>query len=71
MRGRRAERKESKSGKTKWHGLRKEAVMKRTNVREEVRKMRFEEAYGGWNQGRLSQEEADGRIRSLILKVVA
>ena len=32
--------------------------MKRTNVREEVRKIRFEEAYEGWNQGRLSQEEA-------------
>ena len=32
--------------------------MKRTMLREEVRKMRFEEAYEGWNQGRLSQEEA-------------
>jgi hypothetical protein len=32
--------------------------MKRTLVQEEVRKMRFEEAYAGWNQGRLSQEEA-------------
>jgi transposase InsO family protein len=32
--------------------------MKRTHVREEVRKMRFEEAYAGWNWGRLSQEEA-------------
>ena len=32
--------------------------MKRTNVREEVRKMRFEEAYEGWNQGRLSQKAA-------------
>jgi hypothetical protein len=32
--------------------------MKRTFVQEEVRKMRFLEAYEGWNQGRLSQEEA-------------
>ncbi|MDR3351774.1 MAG: helix-turn-helix domain-containing protein, partial [Zoogloeaceae bacterium] len=32
--------------------------MKRTLVQEEVRKMRFLEAYEGWNQGRLSQEEA-------------
>jgi hypothetical protein len=33
-------------------------MMKRTVVREEVRQMRFEEAYEGWNQERLSQEEA-------------
>jgi hypothetical protein len=33
-------------------------MMKRTVLQEEVRKMRFEEAYEGWNQGRLSQEEA-------------
>ncbi|MDR3157797.1 MAG: helix-turn-helix domain-containing protein [Zoogloeaceae bacterium] len=33
-------------------------MMKRTVAREEVRKTRFEEAYEGWNQGRLSQEEA-------------
>jgi hypothetical protein len=32
--------------------------MKRTFVREAVRKKRFLEAYEGWNQGRLSQEEA-------------
>jgi transposase len=32
--------------------------MKPTKVLQEVRKMRFEEAYGGWNQGRLTQAEA-------------
>ena len=32
--------------------------MERTQLLQEVRKMRFEEAYEGWNQGRLSQEEA-------------
>jgi hypothetical protein len=37
--------------------------MKRTLVQEEVRKMRFLEAYEGWNEGRLSQEEAAERKR--------
>lgn len=32
--------------------------MKRTEVLQEVRKMRFEEAYYGWQEGRLSQQEA-------------
>ncbi|MDR3352996.1 MAG: helix-turn-helix domain-containing protein [Zoogloeaceae bacterium] len=32
--------------------------MKRRLVQEEVRKKRFPEAYEGWNEGRLSQEEA-------------
>jgi transposase len=32
--------------------------MKRTALLQEVRKMRFEEAYGGWKRGRLTQEEA-------------
>ncbi len=32
--------------------------MKRTELLQEVRKMRFEEAYEGWNRGRLTQEEA-------------
>ena len=31
--------------------------MKKTIAREEVRKIRFEEAYEGWNSSRLSQEE--------------
>ena len=31
--------------------------MKRTEVLQEVRKMRFEEAYEGWKKGRLTQEE--------------
>jgi hypothetical protein len=32
--------------------------MKRTELLQEVRKMRFEEAYGGYKRGRLTQEEA-------------
>jgi hypothetical protein len=32
--------------------------MKRTAVLQEVRKMRFKEAYEGWNARRLSQAEA-------------
>jgi CRP-like cAMP-binding protein len=32
--------------------------MRRTEIRQEIRKMRFEEMYSGWRQGRLSQEEA-------------
>ena len=32
--------------------------MKRTELLQEIRKMRFEEAYGGWQAGRLTQEEA-------------
>jgi transposase len=32
--------------------------MKRTAVLQEIRKMRFEEAYYGWQKGRLSQSEA-------------
>jgi transposase len=32
--------------------------MKQTELLQEIRKMRFEEAYGSWNKGRLRQEEA-------------
>ncbi len=32
--------------------------MRRTELLQEIRKMRFEEAYEGWNAGRLSQGEA-------------
>lgn len=32
--------------------------MKRTELLQELRKMRFDEAYGGWESGRLTQEEA-------------
>ena len=32
--------------------------MRRTEVLQEIRKMRFEEAYGGWQSGRLTQGEA-------------
>ena len=32
--------------------------MRRTEWREETRKMRFEEAYGDWQAQRLTQEEA-------------
>ena len=35
--------------------------MNRTKLLQEIRKMRFEEAYGGWQTGRLTQEEA-GRL---------
>ncbi len=32
--------------------------MRRTELLQEIRKMRFEEAYEGWESGKLSQEEA-------------
>ena len=32
--------------------------MKQTELLQEIRKMRFEEAYEGWQEGRLTQEEA-------------
>ncbi|MBA3037296.1 MAG: ISNCY family transposase [Desulfobacterium sp.] len=32
--------------------------MRRTEILQEILKMRFEETYGGWTSGRLSQEEA-------------
>jgi len=32
--------------------------MSRTNLLQEIRKMRFEEASGGWQAGHLRQEEA-------------
>ena len=32
--------------------------MKPTKVLQEIRKMRFEETYEGWNEGRLTQAEA-------------
>ena len=32
--------------------------MRRTELMQEIRKMRFEEAYKGWTGGRLTQEEA-------------
>ena len=32
--------------------------MKPTELLQEIRKMRFEEAYGGWEAGRLTQAEA-------------
>ena len=38
--------------------------MKPTQVLQEIRKMRFEEAYEGWNEGRLTQAEA-ARILSV------
>jgi hypothetical protein len=39
--------------------------MKRTELLQEVRKMRFEEAYGGWKRGRLTQEEVAAVARLL------
>ena len=35
-----------------------ELFMKRRVLLQEVRKMRFEEAYEGWKKGQLTQEEA-------------
>jgi hypothetical protein len=32
--------------------------MRRTEMLQEIRKMRFEEVYFGWNESQLSQEEA-------------
>jgi len=32
--------------------------MRRTELLQEIRKMRFEEAYDGWDSGRLTQSEA-------------
>jgi len=32
--------------------------MGRTELLQEIRKMRFEEVYGRWDKGRLTQEEA-------------
>jgi len=32
--------------------------MRPTEVLQEIQKMRFEEAYEGWNEGRLTQGEA-------------
>jgi len=32
--------------------------MRRTELLQEVRQMRFEEVYGGWKRGSLTQEEA-------------
>ena len=32
--------------------------MRRTEMLQEIRKMRFEEVYFGWNESRLTQEEA-------------
>jgi hypothetical protein len=32
--------------------------MRRTALLQEIRKMRFGEAYEGWNEGRLTQAEA-------------
>jgi hypothetical protein len=36
----------------------KEEAMRRTKLLEEIRMMRFEEAYYGWQKQRLTQEEA-------------
>lgn len=37
--------------------------MKRTELLQEIRKMRFEEAYEGWSKGRLMQAEAAQILR--------
>ena len=38
--------------------LMKEVSMRRTELLEEILKMRFKEAYGSWQSGGLTQEEA-------------
>lgn len=52
--------------------------MKRTELLQEIRKMRFEEAYAGWEVGRLTQSEAanllgvcDRTFRRYLVKVEA
>jgi len=37
--------------------------MRPTELLKEIRKMRFEEAYGGWQSGRLTQGEAARLLR--------
>ena len=39
--------------------------MKRTELLQEVRKIRFEEAFGGWQERRLLQEEAARLLRGM------
>ena len=34
--------------------------MRRTEMLQEIRRMRFEEVYFGWSESRLTQEEAAG-----------
>jgi hypothetical protein len=36
--------------------------MRRTEMLQEIRKMRFEEAYEGWTESRLPQDEAARRL---------
>ena len=40
------------------HSAPKGCQMRRTKVLQEIQKMRFIEAYGEWNAGRLTQAEA-------------
>jgi transposase len=41
-----------------WFHIFKEEAMRRTEILQEVRKMRFEEIYGTWTERNLTQEEA-------------
>jgi hypothetical protein len=34
-------------------------MMNRTKLKQEIREMRFEEAYEGWNEGHLTEVGAD------------
>jgi|GEM_PF-3575808 len=45
--------------------------MRRTELLQEVLYMRFEQAYGGWEKGRLTQEEAARLLRCLWPQVSA
>mgnify|MGYP001297429309 CR=1 FL=1 len=41
--------------------------MRRTELLQEIRKMKFEESYGGWQQGRLTQAEAEAEAEAASL----
>ncbi len=45
--------------------------MNRTRLLQEIRKMRFEEAYGGWQPGQLTQEEDARRLGGVCMAVPA
>jgi hypothetical protein len=56
----------------------KGSEMRRTELRQEIRKMRWQEAYEGWDEARLTQAEAAGiwigsiaPLRMILLSVVS
>ncbi|MFQ5900679.1 MAG: hypothetical protein ACE5IH_03890 [Thermodesulfobacteriota bacterium] len=42
--------------------------MRRTELLQEVRKMRFEEVYGIWTEREITQEDANRYIKEVYLK---